>query len=208
MSPGGEEPEFPEDPDPEIKKQFANQLTMTILILEGIVGLIGLGGIYGSELDWEVLFSFEPFSIGVGLITGILMFLTHVILIFPGGEKNPLYRLIYRPFAEALLDKFKWFSLEDIVFVSVMSGLAEEILFRGWIQTELGIIVASVLFGLIHIWGEKGIPYGIYAIVMGFAFGGIYEYTGTLWAPIIAHVINNVFGLLSIKLNLTPELQT
>lgn len=194
-----EKPEEPNGP-----KRAANRLTTTLIMLEGTLGVVGLVGGYWTGIDWVSLIRFTPLPFVVGLAAGVGLFVLHVVLLFPGGQKNPLYRWIYQPFEEVLVHRLRLLSLEDIFLISLMSGLAEEIMFRGWIQNELGIVVASVLFGLVHIWGQRGLGYGIYAIGMGFILGGLYMYTGSLWAPAAAHILNNLIGLLSIKFDWTP----
>lgn len=201
------EPELPEDADPEVKKAFANQLTTIIIVLEG---LLGIGGILVGSwvgIRWANYIIPDPHAIAVGVLTGAGLIATHAILLFPGGDRNPLRRWIFEPFADTFLDRMKLLSLEDIVLISVLSGTAEEILFRGWLQMEFNIVIASIVFGLIHIWGKEGIPYGIYAIGIGFALGGVYWYTGNLWAPVIAHVLNNLFGLVANKYNWIPGME-
>lgn len=201
--PTPDEPDEPSD-GPRGPEPGANQLTTTLIMLEGTLGVVGVVGGYWTGIDWVSIIRFRPLPFALGIGAGVGLFLLHVVLLFPGGEKNPLYRWIYRPFEEVLVHRLRLLSLEDIFLVSLMSGLAEEIMFRGWVQSELGLVVASVLFGLVHIWGQRGVGYGIYAIGMGFVLGGLFMYTGSLWAPAAAHVLNNLIGLLSIKFDWTP----
>jgi membrane protease YdiL (CAAX protease family) len=181
-------------------------VTLTLLF-EGSLAILGLLGGHWSGIHWPAQAEprLRPVLLGIG--GGVGLFFLHLLLFFPGGESNPFYRYIYKPFKEGLLTKLPEFSLEDIIFIAVMSGIGEEILFRGWIQTQLGIIVASVLFGLIHIWGKEGIGYGLYAVGMGFILGYLYQFTGTpgnLWAPVLAHAVNNFLGLYALQADYLP----
>lgn len=179
-------------------------VTLT-LFFEGSLALLGLLGGAWSGLQWKLLAqpALRPMLIGTG--GGIALFFFHLILFFPGGDMNPFYRYIYKPFKESLLSRLPDFTIEDIIFIAIMSGIGEEILFRGWIQYELGIVVASILFGLIHIWGKEGIGYGLYAIGMGFVLGYLYNYTGNLWAPVLAHTVNNFLGLFALQSDYLPD---
>ncbi len=203
-----EEKTSPEPEDPEETESSGNPadrfVTLT-LFFEGTLALIGLAGGSWSGLAWSAYVRPDLRSIMIGTAGGIGLFLMHLALFFPGGERNPLYRHVYKPFRDNLLVRLPSFSFEDILFIAVMSGLGEEILFRGWIQTQLGIIVASVLFGLIHIWGKEGIGYGVYAIGMGFILGYLFQYTGSLWAPVLAHTINNFIGLYALEADFLPD---
>jgi membrane protease YdiL (CAAX protease family) len=196
---GGEE-------EPPLQSSPNRFVTLT-LFFEGSLAIVGLLGGHWSGIHWPSLAEprLRPVLLGIG--GGVGLFLLHLLLFFPGGEWNPFYRYIYKPFKEGLLTKLPEFSLEDIIFIAVMSGIGEEILFRGWIQTQLGIIVASVLFGLIHIWGKEGIGYGLYAVGMGFILGYLYQFTGTpgnLWAPVLAHAVNNFLGLYALQADYLP----
>jgi len=201
------QPEFPdpEDADPELKKAFANQLTTIILLMEGILGVAGVMLGIWFEIRWLDLIRPDAFPILAGLICGVTLVAVHAALLFPGKEWNPLRQWIYKPFARTFLDRMRMLSVEDIILISIVSGCAEELLFRGWFQTTYGIVPASILFGIIHIWGKPGIPYGIYAIGIGFVLGGLFAYTGNLWAPVLAHTLNNFLGLMANKYNWTPD---
>jgi membrane protease YdiL (CAAX protease family) len=86
-----------------------------------------------------------------------------------------------------------------VVFVMILVGFAEEILFRGMLQTYLeklipkfhAIFLASVIFGLMHIgwlnpW-EVVLAYGA-----GLIFGLFAYYFNSLVTPITAHFTGNV----------------
>lgn len=88
--------------------------------------------------------------------------------------------------------------------------LAEEVLFRGAMQPAWGIVAASVLFGLLH-WvppSREAWLYPVFTGVAGFAFGGLYWYTGGhLIAPYVAHLVFNaitVWGLRKKLGTITP----
>ena len=98
----------------------------------------------------------------------------------------------------------------QVVVFAVTSGVAEEVFFRGFLQQALsdvlftnhwiGLIVASLIFGLIHIGPDrkKFLPWTIMAIVLGFLFGLLYMYTGNIVGPVVAHFTINFFNLLHI----------
>lgn len=79
--------------------------------------------------------------------------------------------------------------------VALFSSVAEEFFFRGVVQYQLGIIVASVIFGLFHIGSRKTLWYGVYAVFAGFYMGFIYIKTGNILVPILVHFFNNFFAL-------------
>ena len=87
-------------------------------------------------------------------------------------------------------------SVGNALLLASASGLAEEMLFRGALQPVVGWIAASVLFGALHFVPRREfLPWTVFAIVAGLLFGALYEWTGNLLAPAIAHVLVNGVNL-------------
>jgi len=93
----------------------------------------------------------------------------------------------------------------------LLVGPAEELLFRGAVQGRLSeswgrwpaIIVATVLFGLIHIPAVSGgfgaqLSYALLAGVLGLVLGYLYDYTQNIVVPAVIHGSYNgtLFALL------------
>jgi membrane protease YdiL (CAAX protease family) len=84
----------------------------------------------------------------------------------------------------------------DAILLALASGMAEEMLFRGALQPAVGIFWASLIFGACHFLPRKELAlWSVYAVLMGFAFGWLYEWTGHLVAPIVAHTVVNGVNL-------------
>jgi uncharacterized protein len=74
------------------------------------------------------------------------------------------------------------------------AGVGEEMLFRGVLQTSLGawlgvgwgLVVASILFGLLH---PISLPYIFVTIVLGFYIGGAFLLTGNLLTVMVTHAV-------------------
>jgi membrane protease YdiL (CAAX protease family) len=84
----------------------------------------------------------------------------------------------------------------DICLISLMAGLAEELLFRGVIQAKWGIIAASILFGLLH---AVTPAYVILATVVGFYIGLLYHVFQGLLIPIQLHCIYDFGALIYLR---------
>lgn len=90
----------------------------------------------------------------------------------------------------------------QLLLLGVSSGVAEELLFRGAIQPIAGLFLTSLGFGLLHVGPRRELlPWTAWAIVMGFVLGALYEATGTLAGPILAHVLINTVNLRVIVLH-------
>ena len=87
--------------------------------------------------------------------------------------------------------------------IVIVAAIAEELLFRGFIQRifernmggPLAVVLAGILFSLSH-FNPPVIP-GIAAL--GILYGYIYHRTGNLWYPIVAHAIYNFVTLLRLN---------
>lgn len=85
-----------------------------------------------------------------------------------------------------------------VVTVVLLGPLAEELVFRGYLQGGLArpyppvvaLLVVSVLFGLVH-----GPLYALPLTLMGLVFGWLALKTGGLLAPMLAHVLHNSITL-------------
>ena len=88
-----------------------------------------------------------------------------------------------------------------VFVIGVAPGIAEEVLFRGYIQTRLSkrwgpgwaILVTSLLFGLNH-WD---LVQGTFAVAIGIYLGYLTERTGTIWPAMLCHATNNVIATLT-----------
>ncbi|GMT97219.1 hypothetical protein KH5H1_13380 [Corallococcus caeni] len=87
-----------------------------------------------------------------------------------------------------------------LFFGTLVAGTAEELFFRGYVQTRLverwgrwaGIAGAAALFGLLHL----DPIHSPMALMMGLFLGWLAERTGSLRLPIFVHILNNLTSFL------------
>ncbi|PYN90442.1 MAG: hypothetical protein DMD87_01830 [Candidatus Rokuibacteriota bacterium] len=89
-----------------------------------------------------------------------------------------------------------------VLIVGVLAGTAEEIFFRGYMQTRLvqrlprgaAVFVTSLFFGVFHM----DPLHGLLALILGLYLGWITELTGSALPAVVCHVVNNaLFTLLT-----------
>lgn len=91
---------------------------------------------------------------------------------------------------------FGTLSTRDVLVFAGLSSLAEELFFRGALLPSVGLVASSLVFGLLHVGpSRRFLPWTLMAIAMGFVLGGLYQATGDLVAPVIAHLLINVLNL-------------
>ncbi len=87
----------------------------------------------------------------------------------------------------------------NIVSTAVLPALAEELIFRGYIQGALkpfgngiAIVLSAFLFGIFH----GNILQFPFAFFMGLVFGWLFTSTGSIWPCILVHFGNNLMSVL------------
>jgi membrane protease YdiL (CAAX protease family) len=99
-------------------------------------------------------------------------------------------------FARELAAQIGRRSLRDCILLALVSGLVEEAFFRGVLQPRLGLVLASLIFGLAHLVPKRELlPWAGIAMGMGFLLGGLFITTGNLVAPVVTHIGVNAVNL-------------
>lgn len=90
----------------------------------------------------------------------------------------------------------------NLLVIAVLPALGEELFFRGLLQRifsdwskniHIGIWVAAFVFSALH-----GQFYGfIPRMLLGAMFGYLFAWSGTLWIPILAHLVNNASAVVA-----------
>lgn len=155
----------------------------------------------------EVMSSKQVFYVVLMIAAGILL----------SGALGELNRMI--PLSEALNNKAKEWeenyskqvmsvanmkTINDYFFtmliLAITPALFEEMFFRGCMQQTLvkmtrspflGIAITSIIFSAVHISFFGFLP----RLFLGFLLGYIFYYSKNLWLPVIAHFLNNAFGV-------------
>ena len=106
------------------------------------------------------------------------------------------YTRMGRTVAECLAEILGPLSGAQVVILALASGLGEEAFFRGALQPRVGLVLASILFGLVHLVPRRDLaPWAGFAALAGVLLGALFDYTGNLLAPAIAHVLINAVNL-------------
>ena len=95
----------------------------------------------------------------------------------------------------------EWMLFVNLLVMALLPAVCEEMMFRGWLQRALGqsvdyrtaIWVSAIVFSAIHFQFYGFIP----RMLIGAALGYLYYYTGSLWAPILAHFTNNAAAVVT-----------
>lgn len=105
----------------------------------------------------------------------------------------PAYRQSADRYLELVLTPLTW---PDLLWLGLLPGLSEELLFRGVMLPALGLNLAAVLltglvFGVLHLSSPNQWPYVVWAAVVGVALGYGALASGNLLVPVVAHICTN-----------------
>jgi hypothetical protein len=129
-----------------------------------------------------------PWALGAGAVVGL------AAVAF--SEALTRWTRLGEALADLLGETLAGIGVGDAILLALASGTAEEMLFRGALQPAVGLVWASLIFGACHFLPRRELlMWSFFAVVMGFAFGGLYQWTGQLLAPITAHTIVNGINL-------------
>lgn len=98
--------------------------------------------------------------------------------------------------ARALGQSLGSLKVSHALVLAAVSGLGEEMLFRGALQPTVGWGLASLCFGIVHFVPRREfLPWTLFAIVAGGILGGLVLFTGNLLASVVAHALINGINL-------------
>jgi len=186
--------------------------TLKFRVVASVLQFVGFGVAVAGYLaitdDWDLVQIRTPTLRTLGLIVvgvaglvlaqlGIARLLTLLGVqvaqnqVVVTGQQDPRYFLYMIPVAILLVGPF-----EELVFRGGVQG----ILRRTW-GPSVAIVVASVLFGLVH-WvalaggGGSRVPYVTVAATLGLVLGYLYERSRNLLVPAVVHGLYNtvLFG--------------
>ena len=168
-----------------IKRHLWLEIIVTVL-------LAGIGHLFIRRLNLPFVVTPSARAVGLG-VAGWMWLVLWTLAV------QQVYRVVRgRHFADeltgSLAKEFANPTLTQVVFGG-LTACAEEIFFRGFLQQELGLLIASVLFMIAH-FGRRDIRVVSYwSIFQGLYLGLFFQYSGNLLVPMIAHGFFDIGGM-------------
>jgi membrane protease YdiL (CAAX protease family) len=194
----------------------AMMLTQSAVFVEGGLAVLAIVIAWFAGIALREMFLLKPlhFLIAVVAVFPMLMFCRFVYMVpFKTVEFTRRFlQSVYRDF-------IRHCSVLQLLLVAIMSGIGEELLFRGVLQTSItqwfggetrgiiiGIAITSLLFGLVHPINKL---YVFLCFVIGIYLGLLFVWTGNLIVPIIIHSLYNfvVFLAMPQLIGFSPDTQ-
>lgn len=178
--------------DPALRDEIGDPLT--ILFTAGVVYTPLLLAAAALALYWQETLPgpLDSATLGAAAAAGFSLGLGMVAITWVLVRLLPSLRALESEFRTTLGP----LSARQVLSLALLSGVTEEFFFRGVLQPWLGYWAASSVFGLVHFVPHKVYrPWTLFALAAGFMFGALYEWSGSLLAPIVAHVSVNAINL-------------
>jgi uncharacterized protein len=127
-------------------------------------------------------------TLAAGIVAGAALWSTIPLLLRSAGMRR-VWTEVLQPFSRTLATR-------DIVTIALLSGVTEELFFRGILLPELGLVLSSLGFGALH--ALCAVYFG-WATLVGAGLGALALATDSLAAPIAAHAVYNLGALLVVR---------
>jgi membrane protease YdiL (CAAX protease family) len=159
------------------------------------MGLTAVGLLLVSRL-WQFLDPMAQFTLvwrGADVLWGMALGLGITALSQLVYWLWPSYRECTNYYLQLVLTPLVW---PDLLWLGLLPGLSEELLFRGVILAALtppwvGLLVSSAGFGVLHMGSWRQWPYGVWATCIGCMLGLAVLARDNLLVAIVAHGLTN-----------------
>ncbi len=175
----------------------SSRLLPLAVVGEGALAIVGGVWLYAAGhpvrmgATWAALGAGVAVAVGLALVQWWLQ--RWAPPVGPVDAMRELQRTIFEPLFAPL-------STAEVVAISALAGIGEEILFRGAVQASFGWPIASIAFGACHLGlSRRGWVLGLWAALAGAVLAGLAIATGGLLAPIVAHAGYDLAALLWIR---------
>ncbi len=143
----------------------------------------------------------EPFY-ALGLILALAALEEAFRHLFPASFREA--ESLHRALGEAL--RRAGVGPATLLFLALLSGVAEEVFFRGLLQSLLvawlgpsGLFLQALVFALLHPAPKRAFAYPVYTGIAGLLFGLTYLLSGSLLPGVLAHFLHNARGFYEIS---------
>lgn len=171
-------------------KQLLYNLFLTQIILLTIAFFLGII-LFKDVSTFFNLFNFKDMNILlIGVSAGLLVVLFDVFLM----KVTPISYQDDGGVNERIFSRLPYFM---IFIVALLVAISEELLFRGVLQSHLGLVWTSIIFAAIHYRYLFNWFLFVNVLVLSFFIGFLFEWTQNILVTMTAHfLIDFILGLL------------
>jgi membrane protease YdiL (CAAX protease family) len=176
-------------------------LGLATLFEGGLIVIAVLVGWLVSIDPWQnLIFNHAAFVWGIVGTLPLLAFFA-ISYYYPGDDLHQIKRFLIEKLGP-VFHSCRWY---DLLYLALLAGVSEELLFRGalqpWLETlqgrAFGLVASSLLFGLAH-WVTP--VYALLAALTGLYLGLSLDFGGArnLLVPILIHALYDFIAFLAV----------
>ncbi|PSR17133.1 CPBP family intramembrane metalloprotease [filamentous cyanobacterium CCP3] len=191
----------PANPDPQPNPPLEPLTRMQVLAAMGVTAIVLL---LISKV-WLYVDSAGLLPLRLSLQDGLLGLGLGLAITLASGviyRLWPAYRHSADTYLTMVLQPLQW---PDLIWLGLLPGLSEELLFRGVMLpaiglNTLGVVVSAASFGVLHLSSLQQWTYVVWATAIGLVLAIGAVLTGNLLVPIVAHTVTNLVSSVVWKL--------
>ncbi len=178
-----------------------SRITLMVLVFEAVLAAVGLvvGRWIGTPILGDVRVDLRSGGLALAATLPAVAF-----ALWSMRTALPFFARLRELVRQTVAPLFVNCSVLELLLISIMAGIGEEVFFRGFLQGSLGRVVnpwialalVSALFGLAH---SLSIAYAIITGLLGVYLGSLLLLTGNLFVAIAVHALFDFVSLLLIS---------
>lgn len=178
----------------ESKQLLIKNSTVFYLVLAAIglmIGYFSHNNLLSVTTVQESLYPHSSLAIIALLLTGVLWIQSQLF-----RDLFPTYRVI----EQALTSTLRGLSPAALIYLSIISAIGEEVLFRVAIQPSIGMLPTALCFALLHS-GPLGRlnAWVLSAFIRGLLMAWVFDRTGVLWPSLLGHMMINLIATMTAR---------
>ena len=182
----------------------SRERTLVFIAISAVIlmAIAKIWQVWGEVTLLPVVWKVSDIGLGVAVAVGIVALSSSLY------KTWTLYRESVDSYVELMVEPLSWW---DLVWLGLLPGLSEELLFRGVMLSAFGqdmtaVVFSSLVFGVLHLRGWQYWPYAVLVTLVSFILGYSALATQNLLVPIVIHILVNFFSSVFWKYN--KSLQT
>ena len=172
------------------------------------LGLGILGVVWAVLSDGDELSS-HSYKASPGLLLAsiglTLVFAAFNFGLFFAGRRSGLTRPVYEFLEGDIFPLVRQASFGELLLGAAMAGFSEELFFRGLLQPRIGLVAASLVFGLLHGPSRALWPLAAWAAGAGALLGLVYSATASLLLLTLVHAFYDAAALIYVRYYWRPR---
>jgi membrane protease YdiL (CAAX protease family) len=169
----------------------------------GILGTIWAVASHGDEFYSSSYRASPGMFLASVLLT--LVFAAFNFGLFFAGQRSGTARPVYEFLEGAIFPLVRQASFGELILGAAMAGFSEELFFRGLLQPRVGLVAASLVFGLLHGPSRALWPLAAWAAGAGALLGLVYSASGNLLLPTLVHAFYDAAALVYVRYYWRPR---